>query len=349
MLSKRVTKEDKTNGKSPDNDFLKKISNIRELGIIGTLILFTAIITIRNPIFISPENLYDIALDTAILSVVAVGQMIVILTRGIDISVGAGIGFSGMIVALILQDNWSIHPIAAIFIGMGIGVIMGSLNGLLVVKGKIPPIIVTLGTMSVFRGLTFIINYWLNGGKWIGADKYSETFKAFSRGSFLKIPNFIIIVIIVYLLFYYILNHTITGREIYAVGSNPASAKVIGINVDKILFLSYLSTGLLVGLGGVMWVSRYASAQTDSAAGFEFTTITAVILGGVAVAGGSGSILGVLFGSILIGFINNALNIIKISPFWKLAINGLIILIAIIIDALISRKINSELAERRKI
>jgi len=349
MAVKDNQKTSKINNKTSENDFIKRISSIREIGIIASLIVFAIAITIRNPIFISPENLYDISLDTAILAVVAVGQMIVILTRGIDISVGAGIGLSGMIVALIIQDNWSIHPVVAIIMGMVAGMIMGALNGVLVVKGKIPPIIVTLGTMSVFRGLTFIINYGLNGGKWIGADKYSEAFKAFSRGSFLKIPNFILITIIVYALFYYILNHTITGREIYAVGSNPSSAKIIGINVEKILFLSYLFTGLLVGLGGVMWVSRYASAQTDSAAGFEFTTITAVVLGGVAVAGGSGSIFGVLFGSILIGFINNALNIVRVSPFWKLAINGSIILIAVIIDSLISRKINNELAERRKI
>ena len=158
-----------------------------------------------------------------------------------------------------------------------------------------------------------------------------------------------LITIIVYLIFYYFLNHTRTGREIYAVGSSPESAKIIGINIRKTLFLTYLITGILVGMAGVLWVARYTSAQTDSAAGFEFTAITAVILGGVAIAGGSGSIWGVLFGAILIGSINNSLNLIRVSPFWKLAINGAIILIAVIIDAVLARSINKALKERKQI
>ena len=163
------------------------------------------------------------------------------------------------------------------------------------------------------------------------------------------IPNLILITVIVYAIFYYFLNHTTTGREMYAVGSNPDSAKVIGINTDKIIFLTYLITGMLVGMGGVLWVSRYSSAQTDSAVGFEFTVITAVVLGGVAISGGTGTIFGVLLGSVLIGVINNSLNLIRISPFWKLAINGLIILLAVIVDKLVSEKTNEILLERRKL
>jgi rhamnose transport system permease protein len=339
---------DKKNSNS-SSSLVVKFASIREISVLGFLIVFSLVISLINPVFISLDNIYDIALDTAILAIVAVGQMMVILTRGIDISVGAGIGLSGMIVALIIKDTANFNPLLAILIGMIIGAAMGALNGVLIVKGNIPPIIATLGTMNVFRGLTFIINYQINGGQWVGADKLPEAFKNFARGTFLKIPNLILITIIVYLIFYYFLNHTTAGRETYATGSSPESAKIIGINIKKTIFLTYIITGILVGMAGVLWVARYTSAQTDSASGFEFTTITAVILGGVAVAGGSGSIWGVLFGSILIGAINSSLNLIGVSPFWKLAINGGIILVAVIIDAVLARNINKALKERKHI
>lgn len=319
------------------------------MGIFLFLLLLVIVISLRSPAFLTWSNWYDITLDSAILAIVAVGEMMVILTGGIDISLGSGIGLSGMIVALIIKDYWGIPPMAAVGMGTIIGAMLGAFNGLLVVKCKIPPVITTLGTMSVFRGLTFIINYAVNQGQWVAADKFSGPFKDFARGKFLFIPNLLFITVIVYAIFYYLLNHTMTGRKIYAVGGNPEGARFVGINVDKITFLPYFFTGMLVGTGGVLWVSRYTSAQTDSAQGFEFMAITAVVLGGVNVTGGSGSIFGVLFGALLIGVINNALNLVRISPFWKLAINGFIILLAVMVDKLISRKMNAVLLERRNI
>ena len=336
---------EKRNGSS----LLLRIAGFREVGIVIFLVLVMLVVSLRSPVFMTPDNLYDIALDSAILAIVAVGEMMIILTGGIDISLGSGIGLSGMLVALLIKDHWGIPPLAAVLMGTCVGAALGAINGILIVKWKIPPIITTLGTMSLFRGTTFIVNYALNKGKWIGADQYSVPFKDFARGHFVYIPNLILITLLVYAGFYYFLNHTMTGRKIYAVGGNPEGARFVGINVEKITFLPYLFTGMLVGTGGVLWVSRYTSAQTDSAQGFEFTAITAVVLGGVNVAGGSGSIFGVLMGSLLIGVINNALNLVRISPFWKLAINGFIILLAVITDKLISRRINEILLERRKI
>ncbi len=336
-------------GNQKEKSLLLRFAGFREMGIFIFLILVMLVITLRSPVFLTPDNLYDIALDSAVLAIVAVGEMMVIITGGIDISVGSGIGLSGMIVALIIMNHWGIPPLLAVFMGTAIGALLGSINGLLVVKGKIPPVITTLGTMSLFRGMTFIINYAVNKGQWVAADKFSGPFKDFARGWFLFIPNLIFITIIVYGIFYYVLNHTMTGRKIYAVGGNPEGARFAGINVQKIMFLPYLLSGMLVGTGGVLWVSRYTSAQTDSAQGFEFMAITAVVLGGVNITGGSGSIFGVLLGSLLIGVINNALNLVRISPFWKLAINGFIILSAVIVDKLISQRINEALVARRKI
>ena len=332
-----------------NTNLLLRIAGFREIGIVIFLVVVVAVISLRTPAFLTADNLYDIALDSAILAIVAVGEMMIILTGGIDISLGSGIGLSGMIVALIIMNHWGIPPLIAVLMGTAIGAVLGAFNGLLVVKGKIPSVITTLGTMSLFRGLTFVINYAVNQGQWVGADKLSDPFKNFTRSSFLGIPNLILITFIVYAVFYYFLNHTMTGRKIYAVGSNPEGARFVGINVDKITFLPYLFTGMLVGTGGVLWISRYTSAQTDSAMGFEFLAITAIVLGGVNVTGGSGSIFGVLLGSLLIGVINNSLNLVRISPFWKLAINGFIILLAVVTDKLISRRINEILLERRKI
>ncbi len=326
-----------------------RVAAFREGGIFLFLLLIVFAISLRSPVFLTPDNLYDITLDSTILAIVAVGEMMVILTGGIDISLGASVGLSGMVVALIIKDFWGIPPLVAVLMGTAIGALLGAINGALVVKCKIPPIITTLGTMSLFRGFTFIINYAVNQGQWVGADKFSVPFKDFARGKFLFIPNLLLITMIVYLVFYYFLNHTMTGRKLYAVGGNRDGATFVGIQVDRILFLPYLFTGMLAGTGGVLWVSRYTSAQTDSAQGFEFTAITAAVLGGINVAGGSGSIWGVLLGSLLIGIINNALNLVRISPFWKLAINGLIILLAVVMDKLISRKTNEILLLRRNI
>ncbi len=318
-----------------------RLARAREMGIVVILALVVVVVSIRNPAFLSGGNLYDIALDSAILAIVAVGAMMVILTGGIDISVGSGMALSGMIVALIIMNHWGIPPLVAVLMGTAVGAVLGSVNGLLVVKGRIPPIITTLGTMSLFRGLTFVICYAVNQGKWIGADKYSPAFKEFTRTGLLGVPNLILIAVIVYVAFYYVLEHTMTGRKIYAVGSNREAARLAGINVERITFLPYLFAGMLFGTGGVLRVCRYTSAQTDSAMGFEFMAITAVVLGGVNIAGGSGSIVGVLLGSVLIGVIGNALNLARISPFWKLAINGFVILLAVIVYKVVSQRSRS--------
>ena len=326
-----------------------RFTGLRELGILVFLVAIVIAISVRSPVFLTLDNIQDIGLDAAILAIVAVGEMMVILTGGIDISVGSGIGLSGMIVALLIMNHWAIPPLVAVLIGTAIGAVLGMVNGLLVVKARIPPIITTLGTMSIYRGVTFIINYTINKGKWVAADRFAPAFRTFTRDSTFFLPNLILITVIVFLIAYYFLNHTITGRKIYAVGNNPEGARFAGINVGRIIFLTYLLTGMLVGTGGVLWVSRYTSAQTDAAQGFEFMVITAVVIGGVKVTGGSGSILGVLLGSILIGVINNALNLIRVSPFWKLAINGFIILIGVIVDKYIQERMNKALLERRKI
>lgn len=321
------------------------VAGVRETGIFAFIVLLIVVVSLRSPYFLTVENFRDILLDIAALSIVAIGQTMVILTRSIDLSVASGLALSGMIVGMTVSSNWGLPPLVALLMGIGIGIALGGFNGLLVTKGRVPPIIATLGTLSIYRGLTFVVS----GGAWVDAAEMPDSFKWLARGTTLWVPNLVLFAALVAIVFYYFLNHTRAGREIYAVGSNPDAARVAGIPVDRIVFLVYVLSGVLFGMAGVLWVSRYASAQSDSAMGFELQTVAAAVIGGVNIFGGSGTIPGVLLGSLLLGIIINALNLVRISPFWKLAVQGLIILLAVVSDALISRRLQRALTLRRAV
>jgi len=328
-----------------DNYFTSQIIKFRELGLLVFIVLLAIVINVRNPNFLTATNIIDMLKDTTILSILAVGMMLVIVTRGIDLSVGSTLALTGMIVGMIVSSNKEIPAAIAVLIGVVMGILLGAITGLVVSKGNVLPIIATLGIMNIYRGITFIIS----GGKWVNAHQMPESFKNMTRQSILGINTLILFAVVIYIIFYYFVNHTRTGRQIYAVGSNPDAAKISGIAIDRILFLVYTLMGGLSGLSGVLWVSRYASAQNDTATGFELFVIAACVLGGVNIAGGSGKISGVLLGSILIGIINNALPMVKISPFWKLAIQGLIIIIAVLVNVLIARRIEKKNLMRRNV
>lgn len=321
------------------------ISKFREVGLLGFIILLSVLVQIRNPSFLTLENINDMVKNTAILSILTVGMMLVIVTRGIDLSIGATLALSGMIAALAVGANPDLHPVLAILLGTLVGIACGAVVGSLVSKGGILPIIATLGMMNVFRGLTFTVS----NGKWVSAHQMPPSFKGIATSSILGINTLIFIAIIIYIIFYYFINHTRTGRQIYAVGSNPESAKISGINNARILWLVYTVMGALAGLAGVLWVSKFASAQGDTAMGYEMNVIAACVLGGVNIAGGSGKISGIILGSLLLGILNNALPLINVSPFWQSAIQGLIILIAVLFNALVKRGVDRNHLMRRKI
>jgi rhamnose transport system permease protein len=310
------------------------IAKLREIGIIFPLFLFGLIIALRNPYFISWENLRYIFLDASILTIVAIGEMMVILTGGIDLSVGSNLALTGMTVSMIYRDFHNFPVILAPLIGILIGGVCGAINGLFVAKGKVIPIIATISTMYIFRGIVYIIS----GGRWVNAHEMPEGYKLLTRVEILGIPILVIYALIVFLFFYYLLNYKAIGRSIYAVGNNPQSAIYIGINKVKVLFLVYLISGILAGLSGVLYTSRFASAESSAAIGFELSAISAVVIGGVKTTGGSGKIGGVVLGALLLTMIVNGLNVMKISPFYKLALQGLMFLIAVIVDSLIAER-----------
>ena len=300
----------------------------REAGISLFILILVVAVTLRAPSFLTVDNFQDILLNISILAIVALAQTMVIITRGIDLSVSSMIGLVGMMVAFVVKENPEIPVLLTVLVGMALGTVLGTFNGLIITFGRVPPIIATLGTLSIYRGLVF----YYSQGTWINSFELPASFKTLSKGTPLGLPNMVLIAILVAAGVYFFLNYTRTGRDIFAVGSNPEAAQFAGIRKQRITFLVYLISGLLSGLAAVLWVSRFESAQTNTALGFELQTVAASVVGGVSISGGVGTVSGVLLGALLLGIIQNSLTLIRISPFWQLAAQGLLILIAVISD-----------------
>jgi rhamnose transport system permease protein len=310
------------------NGLLWTLVRVREAGISIFILILVVAVTLRAPSFLTVDNFKDILLNISILAIVALAQTMVILTHGIDLSVSSMIGLVAMMVAFVVKQNPEMPVLLAVVLGMALGAVLGTFNGLIITFGKVPPIIATLGTLSIYRGLVF----YYSQGTWINSFELPTSFKLLSKGTPLGLPNMVIIAIVVAVIVYYFLNYTRTGRDIYAVGSNPDAAQFSGIRQQRITFLVYLISGLLCGLAAVLWVSRFESAQTNTALGFELQSVAASVVGGVSISGGVGTVPGVLLGALLLGIIHNSLTLIRISPFWQLAAQGLLILIAVISD-----------------
>jgi rhamnose transport system permease protein len=316
-------------------NILWELIRMREISTSIIILVLAISITLRAPSFLSATNILNIMMNISILIIVALAQAMVIITRGIDLSVSSIIGLVGMMVGFILRLYPETPIVFIVLLGMLLGSVLGSFNGLIITHGNVPPIIATLGTLSIYRGLVFFYSQ----GTWVNSYELPISIKLLSKGTPLGIPNLILIAILVAIIVFYFLKYTRTGRDIYAVGSNPDAAQYAGVPLDRIKFLVYLISGLLSGLAAVLWVSRFESAQTNSALGFELQTVTAAVVGGVSTSGGVGSVPGVLLGALLLGIIQNSLNLIRISAFWQLAAQGLLILFAVISDKAITERV----------
>lgn len=306
---------------------------LRELGLLLFILILGLVIQLRNPVFLSIINLRALFTNTAILAILAPGMMLVLVTRGIDLSIGAIIAFSGMVTALTAARFPGLPPLISMFEGLLIGTAFGALSGMLVAVFDVLPIIATLGMMNILRGLTYAVS----GGRWVSSYQMSEGFKSIAGGRFLGINHLVVIAAMVYLIGGYFVGHTRAGRRIYAVGSNPEAADISGLPRVRLVFSAYLIMGALAGLAGVLWVSKFASAQGDTAIGYELNVIAACILGGVSINGGAGRILGIALGSLLLGMLNNALPLVDVSPFWQMGIQGVVILGAVVTNVLVRR------------
>ena len=313
---------------------LRRLLLSREAILLAAILALLVLIATRFPGFVAPANLASVFNDTAPLILLALGQMVVILTRCIDLSVAANLALTGMAVAM-LNVALPGLPIGAILaIALVIGATMGAINGLLVWKLDIPPIVVTLGTMTIYRGIIFLIS----GGQWVNAHEMSPAFTGFPRGEFLGLSVMSWIALAAVAVFAAMMTRTPLGRSIYAAGGNPHAAVYAGIDVGRTQFIAFVLSGALAGLTGYLWVARYAVAYVDIAGGFELEVVAACVIGGISIAGGIGTVGGAVLGALFLGVVKNALPVVDISPFWQLAISGSAILIAVAFNARSNRR-----------
>ncbi|MCH4518105.1 MULTISPECIES: ABC transporter permease [Staphylococcus] len=290
------------------------------------LILLIIVVSILNPSFLDLSNLLNLLRQISINGLIAFGMTFIILTGGIDLSVGSILALSSAFIALMITSG--VDPIIALIIGVLIGFVLGAVNGLLVTKGNMAPFIATLATMTIFRGLTLVIT----DGNPITNLGDSYLFQLFGKGYFIGIPVPAVTMIIVFVILLILLQKTTFGRHTYAIGGNEVAAKISGIKVNKIKILIYGISGLMSALAGGILTSRLNSAQPTAGTSYELDAIAAVVLGGTSLTGGKGRIVGTLIGVLIIGVLNNGLNLLGVSSFYQQVVKGVVILIAVLID-----------------
>lgn len=303
-------------------DLLIKYKSVVGLGIL------IIIIGILNPAFFTLSNLLNVLRQTSINAIIAAGMTFVILTGGIDLSVGSILAFSGAIAAKLLVSGQNIFVV--LIVSLMVGAAIGAINGIIISKGKIQPFIATLVTMTAFRGVTMVFS----DGKpisFINAEG-GLAFGNIGGGSLAKIPYPVIIMIVIFLICYYILHQTKIGRYTYALGGNEESTKLSGINTDKIKIFVYTVSGFLAAVAGVIITSRLFSAQPNAGSGYELDAIAAVVLGGTSLTGGKGKIVGTIIGALIIGVLSNALNLLNVTSYFQMIAKGIVILIAVLLD-----------------
>ena len=327
---------------------IKKLTCSRELSLVVVLIVLCAAIQFRNSSFLTFGTMEAMLKNYSVTMILALGMLGVLLIGGIDISIGSTLAFSGMTAALLMRDGVFTATPLGFLASMLVGGAWGFLIGLIISKGKVLPIIATLGFMNIVRGATYIIA----DSRWVAAYEIPKKFKDFATSSYLGlgiINNMIAVMLFCYIIFFIVMKWTRIGRKVYAVGSNPEAAQVSGIKIDNIKLMVYTVMGVISGLAGALWVSIYASAQGNMADGIEMDVIAACVIGGVSLNGGRGSVVGVFLGGIIMSIIGKALPLIHVDQFWQKAVKGLIILIAIIINVVTQRVVEKNNLKRREL
>lgn len=292
---------------------------------VGFLIIIVAL-SILSPFFLRPRNILNIIRQTSIHGIMAVGMTFVILTAGIDLSVGSILAFTGILSARFEHAGWPVFLIMVV--ALFIGACLGLLNGVVITKGKVTPFVVTLGMMSIVRGLALIYSkgYPISG--------FGSSFRFIGAGYVFGIPIPIIIFIITVIIAYIVLEQTRLGRYIYAIGGNEETVKLSGINADLYKTIAYVLSGLAAALGAVVLTARLNAGEPIAGTGYELDVIASVVIGGTSLMGGRGSVWGTLIGALLIGTINNGMNLLGISSYYQLVVKGTIIIVAVLMDRL---------------
>ncbi|MEA2662645.1 MAG: rhamnose transport system permease protein [Chloroflexota bacterium] len=318
------------------------IFRVRELSLLGVLAVLVIATTASNSRFLSSQNLRDIGLNVAIIALLAVGQTIVVVSRNIDLSVGSVLGFVAFMTGVLFADHNGISPVFVFAIGIAAGAGFGLVNGVLVSIGRVPSLVVTLGTLYIIRGLDFA---WASGRQ-VNASQLPDGFLHIGSNSVLGIPVLPIIAVAVMLVAGYFMRSYRSGRELYAIGSNPEAAVLAGIRVPRRVVGAFVASGALAGLAGVLYTSRFGTVDAAAGTGIELQVVAAVVVGGVAIFGGAGTVYGAVLGALLLSAIGSALVLLKVSGFWEQAIDGALLLAAIALDRLLALRLASVLQRR---
>ncbi|MET8879193.1 ABC transporter permease [Streptomyces rubiginosohelvolus] len=325
---------------SSSTRLVDRVFKMRELAIFVLLLAMLALTQLGNNAFLSEQGIKDLLLNATILVLVATGQALVVITRNVDLSVGSTLGISAFAAGTYLQGGG--HPVVAVVLAVLLGVGFGLLNGLLVSLGQVPALVVTLGTLYIIRGIDSI---WV-GSRQITAADLPDGFVDFGSGGISAVPWLALIALAVLVSTAYYLKHFGSGRELYALGSNPEAARLAGIPVRRRILLAYTFCGALAGLAGALYLARFGNVDSGTGSGYELTVVSAVVVGGVVFTGGSGTVYGAALGALLLTSVNSVLPALGVSSVWVLAINGILLILAIAVDRIVALRVASALKKR---
>lgn len=332
-------------GTSSAAGFVRHLATARETGIAIALVLVVVAATAANSTFLfSADGFRDLLLTPSLLLLVAVGQAIVIITRSIDLSVGSIVGLTAYLTGRLFIDLEGVPVIVVFVAGILVGGLLGAVNGLLVAWAKVPALVITLGTMYIYRG----INVAWTGSDQINASDMPRDFRGLGTDQILGLPILMLIAVVVLIAAAWYLRNIRGGREIYAVGSDPAAAHLYGLKVNQRLITAFVVSGALSGLAGVLYAARYGTVSSVAGTGWELQAIGAAVIGGVAISGGVGTVWGAAIGAFLLLTINRALPILGIDDFWQGAVVGALIIGSIVLDRLLAVRQHRRLIAQRE-
>jgi ribose transport system permease protein len=309
----------------------KPVEAIRRLSVLGILLLICVVFAFGSSDFLTASNLLNVALQTSIIAIVAIGMTFVILTAGIDLSVGSLMAICGALAAGIAVRQ-GMDTYLSISIALGAGLFLGAINGLMVVKGGIPPFVATLSMLAIARGFTLV---YTDGRPIAGLD---ERFIYLGTGQVLGIPLPVIIMILIAVVAHIITRYTPFGLHVYSTGGNEETTRLAGISPDRIKLAVYMISGFLAALGGILLAARLWSAQPNAAVGWELDAIAAPVIGGTSLFGGVGSIGGTVVGAFIIGVLSNGLNLMGVPSYYQQVIKGLVLILAVAVDLINKRR-----------
>jgi rhamnose transport system permease protein len=320
-----------------------RVLRVREFGIVVVLAVFVAVTAGVRHRFLGSANIQFVLVDTTVFALLALGETMVVISRNVDLSVGSVLGLSAYLSTQLFGQHPGIPIVVVFAAGLGIGLACGLANGIMVAAGRVPSLVVTLATLYIIRGIDILIV----GGNEVVASSLPGAFLQIPRATVGGIPDLAIVIAVVIGIGAYYLRSFRSGRDLYAIGSNPEAARLAGIPVGRRVLAAFAVSGAIAGVAGVLWGAQYGTINSQAGTGYELQVVSAVVVGGVAIFGGSGSVIGAALGALLLSTISSALYVLGISPFWDQAIWGFLLIVAIALDQAISVRLTSALRRRR--